>query len=106
MAQALQVIRAEIAKVREDGISADELADAKTYLNGSFPLRLTSSGRIARLLVTIQRENLGIDYLDRRPELIDAVTLQDVNRVAKRLLQPANLLVVVVGKPQGLKPDG
>lgn len=106
VAEALQVIRDEIGRLREEGITALELADAKTYLNGSFPLRLTSSGRIARLLVAMQRQDLGIDYLTRRPELIDAVTLEDVQRVARRLLDPEAMFVVVVGKPEGLKGGG
>jgi len=100
--EALAVIKAEIARTRDNGITEDELANAKTFLNGSFPLRLTSSGRIARLLLAIQRESLGIDYMDRRAGLINAVTMKDIARVAKRLLQPDNLLVVVVGKPDGL----
>jgi zinc protease len=106
VAEALEVVRTELRKVREEGISENELRDAKTYLNGSFPLRLTSSGRIASLLVAIQRHDLGMDYIERRPEMINAVTMDDVSRVAKRLLNPDKLLVVVVGKPQGLKPGG
>lgn len=102
VADALKVIMAQLALARDKGITAVELANAKQFLNGSFPLRLTSSGRIARLLLAIQRENLGIDYLDRRADLINGVTLDAVARVAKRLLQPDNLLIVVVGKPVGL----
>ncbi|MDP6874680.1 MAG: pitrilysin family protein [Alphaproteobacteria bacterium] len=102
VAEALRVIKEQIALVGEKGISKDELANAKTFLNGSFPLRLTSSGRIASLLLAIQRENLGIDYLDRRASLINAVTMEDIRRVAKRLLRPENLLIVVVGQPAGL----
>ncbi len=102
VAEAMEVIKAEIARAGENGITAEELANAKTFLNGSFPLRLTSSGRIARLLRAIQRENLGIDYLDRRADFINAVTLADISRVAKRLLRPENLLIVVVGQPAGL----
>jgi zinc protease len=104
--EALDVIRAELRRVHDEGITAEELEDAKTYLNGSFPLQLTSGGRIANLLVAIQRNDLGIDYIDRRPELIDAVTLEDVQRVAKRLLQPQNLLIVVVGNPAGVGKGG
>jgi zinc protease len=102
VAEALKVIKEQMALARDKGITAEELANAKQFLNGSFPLRLTSSGRIARLLLAIQRENLRIDYLDRRADLINAVTLDAVARVAKRLLQPDNLLIVVVGKPVGL----
>lgn len=105
VSEALVVIREELKRVHDNGITAEELADAKTYLNGSFPLRLTSSARIASLLVAIQRNNLGIDYIDRRPQLIEAVTLDDVRRVAKRLLQPETMLTVIVGNPTGL-PGG
>jgi len=100
--ETLKVIKEQIARAGEAGITAEELANAKTYLNGSFPLRLTSSGRIARLLRVIQRENLGLDYLERRAVFINSVTLGDIRRVAKRLLRPENLLIVVVGQPTGL----
>ncbi len=100
--EALTVIKEQIALAGETGITEAELANAKTYLNGSFPLRLTSSGRIASLLLAIQRQKLGIDYMDRRASLINAVTMADIRRVAKRLLRPENLLTVVVGEPAGL----
>jgi zinc protease len=100
--EALTLVRAVLARVREQGISAQELANAKTYLNGSFPLTLSSNARIANFLVTIQLERLGIDYLERRPKLIDAVSLDDVARVARRVLNPDKLLVVVIGKPEGI----
>ena len=102
VADALQVIKQQIRRMRDEGITAKELADAKLFLNGSFPLRLTSSSRIAGLLLAIQRENLGFNYLDRRPKLFNAVTLEDIARVAKRLLRPEKMLIVVVGQPEGL----
>lgn len=104
--ESLDIFRTELRRLRDQGITAEELADAKTYLNGSFPLRLTSGAGIARLLVAIQRQNLGIDYIDRRPAYINAVTLDDINRVAERLLTPDNLLIVVVGNPEGIEQDG
>ena len=88
--------------MRDDGMTADELADAKTYLTGSFALRLDSNGKIANLLIGIQLNDLGIDYIDRRNGYIEAVTLADANRVAARLLDPEALQVVVVGTPEGL----
>jgi zinc protease len=102
VAESLDVIRAEIARMRDDGVSAGELADAKTYLTGSFPLRLDSNDKIARFLVSIQLQDLGIDYIDRRNGYIEAVTLDDVNRLARELLNPEQLQVVIVGKPDGL----
>ena len=106
VALAVELTRAELRRLRQEGVSELELADAKTYLNGSFPLRLTSNARIAGLLVAMQRYDLGIDYLDHRAGYIEAVTLADVKRVAERLLKPENLIVVVVGKPVGLSEGG
>ena len=103
--ESLDVIGAQIADVAENGITADELERARTFLNGSFPLRLDSNARIARVLVGIQLNDLGKDYIQRRPELIDAVTLDDVRRVAGRLLGGGGLAIVVVGDPAGI-PDG
>ncbi len=80
------------------------MADAKTYLTGSFFTRLNSTRRIASVLLSVQLDGLGIDYLERRNGLIEAVTEADVKRVAKRLLDPAKLTFVVVGVPEGVKP--
>ena len=102
VAESLRLIRAEYAKLRDTGVTEEELANAKAYLTGSFPLQMTTSGRIAGMLVSIQQENLGIDYIDRYKSLIDSVTLADVNRVAKRLLDPDKLLTVIVGQPVGI----
>lgn len=103
VAETLDLIRAELVRMRDDGVSAAELADAKTYLTGSFPLRLDSNGKIANLLVGIQLEDLGIDYIDKRNDYIEAVTLEHVNRMARELLRPEALQIVVVGKPEGLE---
>ena len=89
--------------MRETGVSDEELRNAKLYLNGSFPLRFTSSDRIASILVSMQYHALGIDYLDRRAGLIESVTRRDIDRLAKRILDVDKLTVTVVGQPQGLK---
>ena len=102
VAQSLEIVRAEWRRMAEGGVTDAELANAKTYITGSFPLRLDSSRRIADILVSVQLDRLGIDYLNRRNEIIDAVTRDQVARVAKRLLDPAALTVVVVGDPQGV----
>lgn len=103
VAESLRVIRAEWERMATERVGEEELAATRTYINGSFPLRLDSSQSIASILVSVQINDLGIDYLDRRPELIDAVTADDIQRVARRLLDPSRLLVVVVGKPEGLE---
>jgi zinc protease len=103
VAESLDIVRSEWRRISEHGIASDELKSAKTYLNGSFPLRLDSSSRIARMLVALQVHKLGIDYLDRRPELINGLTGDDVRRVARRLFDERKLTVVVVGDPKGLE---
>ncbi|MFQ5984902.1 MAG: M16 family metallopeptidase [Alphaproteobacteria bacterium] len=103
--ESLAIIRREFARMRDEGVREEELADAKTFLTGSFPLRLTSNDRIARMLVGMQLDELGIDYLERRNGYIEAVTREDVGRVAARLLSPEALRIVVVGEPEGLATD-
>ena len=84
-------------------LSEPELADAKAYLTGSYPIRLTSSPRIADSLVAIQLDRLGIDYMEKRNGFIGAVTLDQAKRVAAALLTPDALTVVVVGQPDGVE---
>jgi zinc protease len=102
-AESLSVIRAEWQKLAEAGVTAKELETAKTYMNGSFPLRLGSSRSIADMLVGIQVSNLGMDYIKKRPSLINSVTLEEANKVAKRLYKADDLTVVIVGDPQGIE---
>jgi len=103
VAETLSVLKDEWRKMSEHGVTAAELSDAKTYLTGSYPLRFTSSGSIASILVSMQVQDLGMDYLERRNSLVEAVTLDQVNRLAKTLLDTDRLTVVVVGQPEGLK---
>ena len=104
VAQSIALIRAEWRRMHEEGPTATELDNAKTYLIGSFPLTLDTSERIASLLVEIQIEKLGIDYLDRRAALFGAVTFDHTRRVAQRLLDPDGLSFAVVGDPVDLTP--
>lgn len=104
--ETVKVIQEEWRRMAADGPTPEELADAKTFITGSFPLQFSSSDRIAGILAAIQMDNLGIDYLERRNAKIEAVTLADVRRVAGRLLDPAGLHFVVVGQPQGIKAGG
>lgn len=105
VAEAIQVIRGEIARLRDNGITEQELADAKTYLTGALALSLDSSSAVASLLRGLQTDHLPRDFLDHRAELIGAVTAADVNRVARRLLRDDAMTTVVVGKPVGLVSD-
>lgn len=100
--ESLKLIKEQWARMKAEGPSEQQLADAKTYLTGSFPLQLDSTDSIAGLLVSMQLETLGIDYLDKRNGYIQSVTMDHVKKVADRLLDPDRLTFVVVGKPEGL----
>ncbi|HEY1541400.1 MAG TPA: pitrilysin family protein [Xanthobacteraceae bacterium] len=95
--ETLAIATKEIHRLAETGPTDEELAKAKSYLQGSFPLRFDTSTKIAAQLVLMQVEDLGIDYIDKRNGLIGAVTPADAKRVAKRLLD-GNMLVTVVGR--------
>jgi len=99
------LIESEIRRLAESGPTEEELEKAKSYLKGSYALNFDTSTKIANLLVQIQLDDLGIDYIDRRNGLIEAVTLDDVKRVAKRLLD-GGILVTVVGRPQDKAKQG
>lgn len=101
--QAIEAVLAEMRRIREQPVGDAELRDAKAYLTGSFPLRLDTSGKIARLLANIEYFSLGLDYVDRFPGLIDAVTVTDVQRVARRYLDPARYALAVVADLQRAK---
>ena len=98
--ETVDLIEKEIHHFADNGPTADELMEAKRYLNSAFVLNLDSSTKIAGLLVQLQLDGFGTDYFSRRSAMIEAVSLDDARRVAKRLLDKG-LLVTVVGKPQG-----
>ncbi len=102
--QTISVVRDTMAAYAANGATQQELDDAKTYLTGSFPLAFASTSGIASQLNTFQRQNLDIGYVARRNSLIQAVTLADIKRVAKRLFDPARLTVVVAGTPEEGRP--
>jgi len=101
--QSVDVIRSEWARMGKASITADQLDAARDHVNGSFALRFDSTSGIANMLVAIQREHLGIDYIDKRSGYFDAVSLADANRIAAKLLDPKRLSIVIVGKPEGVQ---
>ena len=104
-ADALAVIEQETKRMAENGPTAEELAAAKSFLKGSYALTLDTSGKIAAQLTQIQIDNLGIDYIQRRSSLIDAVTIEDAKKAARRLYG-SGMLVTVAGRPKGLASSG
>ncbi|MFN3275236.1 MAG: M16 family metallopeptidase [Paracoccus sp. (in: a-proteobacteria)] len=101
VAEAVALIREEWARMAE-GVTDDELNDAKTYLTGEYPLRFDGNGRIASIMAGMQLIGLPLDYIDSRNALVEAVTAGDVARVADRLLDADRLRFVLVGRPEGI----
>ncbi len=103
IAEAIEVTRAEWARMATDGLTQDELDTAKTFLTGEYPLRFDGNGEIANIMVGMQMIGLPPEYVINRNDYIESVTLEDVNRVAAELMQPDALHFVVVGQPEGLE---
>lgn len=101
--EALQVVKETIRKMADEGPSQQELDNAKTFLTGSYALRFDSNEKIADQLLGQLQTGQPIDYFNTRNGKIEAVTLDQVKEQAKRLLDPEKLIVVVVGKPEGVK---
>ena len=102
IAEAIEVTREEWARVAADGVTEDELDEAKAYLTGAYPLRFDSNASIARIMVGMQMDDLGLDYVKTRNGKVNAVTADDVRKVARRLYRPQDLHFVVVGEPEGI----
>lgn len=97
--RAIDAIRAEVARMIEEPVTDEELADAKSHLIGSLPLSVETTDRAAGRLHEIERFDLGLDYLQRFPAIIAALTKEDVLRAAARWLDPAQCVLVVAGPP-------
>ncbi|MGE0004100.1 MAG: M16 family metallopeptidase [Parvibaculaceae bacterium] len=100
--EALAVVRETMKKFAEEGPTQAELSETKTYLTGSYALRFDSNSKIANQLLAIQQDDLGIDYINRRNGMIEAVTLDQAKAQARRISRPDELIVTVVGKPEGI----
>nr|WP_319248632.1 pitrilysin family protein [uncultured Celeribacter sp.] len=105
VAEAIDVVKQEWAKFVSDGITEDELDMTKTYLTGAYPLRFDGNGTIAKIMVGMQMDGLSPDYIAKRNDLVNAVTLDEVNRVISELYDPEHLTFVVVGTPEGLETN-
>jgi zinc protease len=101
--EAIDVTRAELQSFFASGATQQEVDDAIRYLTGSFALDLDSNVGIASVLSGYHADDRPIDYVNRRNDLIGAVTLADVNRVAARFYDPARFTLIVVGQPEGLE---
>jgi len=97
--EVVKLIRENIARLGKDGPTADELADAKAYITGAFPLAFDSNRKIAQNLVGFQQDGMPADYVEKRNAYFEAVTLADVKRVAAAYMKPEDFTFVMVGQP-------
>ncbi|WP_282077357.1 M16 family metallopeptidase [Epibacterium ulvae] len=102
MAEAVDVVRSEWSRIASEGVTAEELQDAKTYLTGAYPLRFDGNGRIASILAGMQIDGLPLTYVETRNDKVNAVTLEEANAVAAELYDPSRLQFVIVGRPEGI----
>lgn len=102
MAESLAIIRTELKKMADNGPTPADLDGAKQYLTGSYALRFDTNSKIASQLLGLMQEGFERDYVEKRNKIIEAISMDDVKRVAKRLLKPDGLIVTIVGKPVGL----
>ncbi len=100
----LENVREQFVKMQKNGVTDDELKEAKKYMTGSFALHFGSSDEIADTLLEIQRLGLPTSYIYDRAKQINAVTTFDISRLSATMLKPDQLTIVAVGKPTGLQP--
>jgi len=95
--EAVSLIKKTWQEVAENGLTADEITEARNYLIGSLPLALTSTDRIASILLQLQEDELPKNMLDTRASEINAVTPEDIKRVAANYLNAKELTTIIVG---------
>ena len=93
----------EIRRIQKELVTEKELADAKAYITGSFPLKMDTYAKIAGMLTSVEIYGLGLDFPQKYPGLINSVTREDVQRVAKKYLHPDAMAIVVVADQKKAK---
>lgn len=97
LGQAVDGILSEVRRLRDEPVDEEELADSQSFLTGSLPLSLETNEGIARAILDMERYSLGFDYLQRYPDLVRAVTVQDIQEVARKFLDPEVYALAVAG---------
>lgn len=98
----LDLISAQWDGMRSEEVTDADIQSAQSYLIGSLPLSLTSTDKIAGVLLSLQKDGLPVDYLDRRARAINSTTPEDVKRVAERILDTEGWVTILVGRPEGI----
>ena len=99
--ESLTIIREQLQQMADNGPDPADLKAAIQYLTGSYALRFDTNSKVAQQLLGIQQDELGLDYIKERNDLIRAVTAEDVKRAADRIIKTDDLIVTVVGNPVG-----
>lgn len=104
-AEAVSLIRTELKKMQDQPVSEKELTEAQSYIVGALPLSFSSTSAISSHVLGLQQDDWPMDYYDHFPARIRAVTVADIQRVARRLLTPDRMLTVIVGQPDGIEAE-
>ena len=104
VSELMELVQTEWQRMSDEPVTATELENAKSYLIGSFPLSLSSTGQIAGLMLGLQLDDMPIDYLNHRTERLNAVTTEKIQKLARTLLTPDKMTVIMVGNPEGITP--
>ena len=95
--RAVTGITSELGRLRDEGVTAEELADAQSYLTGVLPLALERADGVAALLLSIEYHDLGLDYLLRYPAIINGLTREALQAAARTHLDPERLVIGIAG---------
>ena len=98
----IKIIKSEWSRMQDYQITQEQLQSARDNIKGSFSLRFNNTASIAGMLLEIQRKGLGINYIQNRENIYDMITINDINRVAKKWLDPKSLTFVIVGNPSNI----
>jgi zinc protease len=102
VARAVESIRAEIRRICEEPVDEEELRDSQAYLTGSMPLHLETNEGVASTMLSMERYDLGLDYLQRYADLIERVTVERVQAAAQRWLDPDAYALAIAGPPESV----
>ncbi len=103
-AAAITVIIDQLRKIQAEGVTDKELSDTKSFYTGYFPLQFETPEQIATQILIVELYDLGEDYITNYTQRINAVTKEDIQRVAVKYIDPDNLKMVVVSKAETVKP--
>ena len=99
----IKIIKEEIMKVKKEGVSEEELKNAKNYLINSYVLRLDSNKKVASILLNTQMDGLSTDFFEKRNDYINSVSLKDIKKIASKILDENQIFFLVIGAPSNLK---